>query len=63
VEEQVTENVKKFNILSWELSIPIVLAKGNVQFILIPAYVMPQNLLAEQGKNMLYATAGAKISF
>jgi hypothetical protein len=63
VEEQVTESVKKFNMLSYEFSMPIVLAKGKFQFILIPAYVMPQNLIAERGKDMLYVTAGAKINF
>lgn len=63
IEEQVTENVRKFNILSYEFSMPIVLAKGKFQFILIPAYVMPQNLIAEYGRNMFYATAGAKVNF
>jgi hypothetical protein len=50
-------------MLSYEFSMPIVLAKGKFQFILIPAYVMPQNLIAERGKDMLYVTAGAKINF
>lgn len=71
VEEAVSENVQQFNILSYELSAPIILAKGKYQFLFIPSYVMPQNLieipdhpeLSEQGKNLFYATAGVKLSF
>ena len=69
-EQQVTENVKKFNVLSYEFSMPVVYAKGKFQLLLTPAYVIPQNLvsiegrpdLSEQGKNMLYVTLGAKFS-
>jgi hypothetical protein len=71
IEQTVTENVKKFNILSYELSMPVVLAKGRLQVLLIPAYVIPQNLvvvpdrpdLSERGKEMFYATIGAKLNF
>jgi hypothetical protein len=71
VEQQVTEEVNKLNILSYELSMPVILAKNKVQVILIPAYVIPQNLitvqgrpdLSESGKEMFYVTAGAKINF
>lgn len=66
-----TEDVKKFNILSYELSVPVILAKGRFQFLLIPSYVMPQNLilvpnrpdLSEKGENLFYITAGAKVNF
>lgn len=69
--QEVTEEVKKFVILSYELSMPVVLAKGKFQFILNPAYVIPENLikvsgrpdLSERGKEMFYVTAGAKITF
>ena len=71
IEQQVTEEVSKLNILSYEFSMPIVLAKNKLQIILNPAYVIPQNLvtvegrpdLSESGKEMFYATVGAKITF
>lgn len=70
-EEAVEENVKKFNILSYELSVPVILAVNKFQLLLIPAYVMPENLLpiaghpgqSEYGKALFYITAGAKIAF
>lgn len=71
VQQEVTEEVKKFNILSYEFSMPLVLARNKVQLVLDPAYVIPQNLvkvdnrpdLSEKGKEMFYITAGAKLSF
>ena len=71
VQQQVTEDVSNFNILSYEFSIPIVFAKGKFQLIANPAYVLPQNLitvanrpdLSERGKNLFYATIGAKVNF
>jgi hypothetical protein len=71
VEQIVTENVKKFNILSYEFSMPVIVSKGKFQVLLIPAYVIPQNLvsvpgrpdLSERGKEMFYATVGAKVNF
>lgn len=71
VEQVVSEDVKKFNILSYEFSIPVIFAKGKFQFLFTPAYVIPQNLitvdnrpdLSERGKEMFYATLGARIIF
>lgn len=71
VQQQVTEEVSNFNILSYEFSIPIVFGKGKFQLIANPAYVLPQNLvtvagrpdLTERGKDLFYVTAGAKITF
>ena len=71
VEQQVTEEVNKFNILSYELSMPVILMKNKFQLILNPAYIIPQNLitvegrpdLSERGKEMFYITAGAKYIF
>jgi hypothetical protein len=71
IEQQVTEEVSKLNILSYEFSMPVVLTKNKLQIILNPAYVIPQNLiivegrpdLSESGKEMFYATVGAKITF
>ena len=70
-QQQVTEDVSNFNILSYEFSVPIVYAKGRLQLIASPAYLLPQHLitvanrpdLSERGKNMFYATVGAKIIF
>jgi len=70
-QQLVTEETKKFNILSYEFSVPTVLAMGKLQLILNPAYVIPQNLvvvpqrpdLSERGKEMLYITAGVKMTF
>ncbi len=71
VQQQVTEEVSNFNILSYEFSMPVVFAKGKFQVIINPAYVLPQNLvtvanrpdLSERGKNMFYATIGTKMTF
>jgi hypothetical protein len=59
-EEEVSETVKQFDILSYEFSMPLILAREKFQILLIPAYVMPQHLTG-QGKNLFYVTAGAKI--
>lgn len=71
IDQQVSEEVSKLNILSYELSIPIIIAKNKFQFSFNPAYVIPQNLirvenrpeLSEQGKNMFYFTTGVKLTF
>lgn len=66
VEEELSENISEFSLLSYEISMPVILVKGKFQVLLIPAYVIPQNLLtgnnAEYGNNMLYITAGVKVS-
>jgi hypothetical protein len=59
-EQQVSETVKQFSILSYEFSMPLILARDKFQVLLIPAYVMPQNLTGP-AKNLFYITAGAKI--
>lgn len=70
-EQVVTESAQKFNILSYELSAPVIFATGKLQLLFTPAYVIPQNLLivegrpdlSERGENMFYATIGAKLGF
>lgn len=70
-EQIVSESSSKFNILSYEFSVPIVVGVDKLQFLFTPAYVIPQNLvvipgrpdLSERGKEMLYATIGAKVNF
>ena len=67
----VTEDVKKFNILSYEFSVPVIYSKRKWMLLAIPSYVIPQNLvrvenhpdLSERGKKMFYVTVGSKISF
>ena len=71
IQQNVTEDVKKFVVLSYEFSMPVVVAWRKLQLILNPAYVIPQNLvtipqrpdLSERGREMFYITAGAKLSF
>jgi hypothetical protein len=70
-EQLVTESAQKFNILSYEFSVPVIFATGKFQLLFTPAYVIPQNLiviegrpdLSERGENLFYATFGAKMSF
>ena len=70
-EQQVTESYQKFNILSYEASLPIVFSKNKFQVIAAPAYVLPQNLvtikdrpdLTETGENMFYTTLAVKYTF
>lgn len=69
--EEVTENVQKFNILAYEATMPVVFAKGKWQAIATPSYVLPQNLitipnrpdLSEKGENTFYTTITLKYSF
>jgi hypothetical protein len=67
--QRVSENVKNFNVLSYEFSTPVIYAKEKFQLLITPAYVVPQNLitvegrpdLSERGKEMFYATIGVKL--
>lgn len=71
VGQQMTEQVNKFNILSYEVSMPVILMKNKFQVILNPSYVIPQNLItvenrpdiSERGRNLFYVTAGVKYIF
>lgn len=69
-EEELTEKVKDFEILSYEFSIPLILVKNKLTLVISPSYVIPQNLLkiegrpdiSENGQEMFYVVAGAKIT-
>ncbi len=69
--QQITENKTEFNILSYEISMPIIYSKGNWIVLVTPNYILPQNLVAvkgrpdlsEMGKNLFYTTMGIKYSF
>ena len=70
-QEQVTENYKRFNILSLEAAIPFIYSKKKLQIIAVPAYILPQNMvtvagrpdLTQTGQNMFYTTIAFKYSF
>jgi hypothetical protein len=63
------EQAKQFEILAYEISAPIIFAKGKFNAYISPAYVMPKNLvivsgrpdLTERGSNMFYFTAGVGV--
>lgn len=60
-DEMLTKNSRRFNILSYEASMPMVFAYNKFQFILSPAYVLPQHLLTDtEAKNLFYVTAVVK---
>ena len=60
------QQAKHFEILAYEISMPVVLVKGKFNAYISPAYVMPQNLvtvsgrsdLSERGSNLFYFSAG-----
>ncbi|MCK9403696.1 MAG: hypothetical protein M0Q26_09895 [Chitinophagaceae bacterium] len=64
VTQQTTEQVTQFNILSYEVSVPVVFVSGKFNASVTPSYVIPQNLvtiagrpdLSERGKEMFYVT-------
>ena len=61
--QQTTQNVTNFNILSYEVSVPVVFVAGKFNASITPSYVLPQNLItiannpsqSERGSNMFYA--------
>ena len=63
------KQAKQFEILAYELSVPVVLVKGKFNAYVSPAYVMPQNLVAtagrpdlsERGSNLFYISAGVGV--
>jgi hypothetical protein len=69
--EQVTQNVKQFNLLAYEFSLPVIFSKDKWMVLLTPSYILPQNLitvsgrpdLSEQGENTFYTTISLKRTF
>ncbi len=69
-QEEGTESVNKFRILAYELSMPVIYAKGKLQLIAIPTYIIPQNLLtvenrpdlSERGENSFSGTITIKFT-
>lgn len=68
-----TENVSRFNVLSYEFSMPVVFVVNRFYAALTPAYVLPENLITvknnpaatETGSNLFYVTAtlGMRLEF
>jgi len=69
-EEQVITSSRRFDLLSYELTMPIVYGYKKLNLIFTPSYVLPQNLitvtgqpaLSERGANLFYVTATAKVT-
>ncbi len=70
-QEQVTENSKKFNLLSYDLSLPIAYAYKKLIVSVTPGYVIPQSIikvagrpdLSENASNLFYGNIGIAIKF
>ena len=69
-QEEGTESVNQFRVLAYELSMPVVFAKGKLQLIAIPSYIIPQNLitvenrpdLSERGEKSFSGTITIKLA-
>ena len=69
--QQITETSSAFNILAYEISMPIIYARGNWQVLATPSYILPRHLLqvqgrpdlSEQGQDMFYTTLTLKYTF
>ncbi|HET6995447.1 MAG TPA: hypothetical protein VFI06_10725 [Chitinophagaceae bacterium] len=70
-EQAVSKQEAELKVLSYELTLPLILSRNKWQLLVIPAYVIPENLLSvsgnpelsERGEQMFYITAGVKINF
>lgn len=68
-QQLVSEEVRQFSVLSYELSLPVVLVVGKFNASVTGSYVSPQNLLtipnrpdlSERGKNMFYVSASVGV--
>ena len=61
-EEVVTKDSREFSILSYEASLPMVLAYKKFNLILSPAYVLPQHVLTGSSAALFYTTATVKFT-
>ncbi|GAB4093233.1 hypothetical protein [Flaviaesturariibacter terrae] len=60
----VTETGRRFAVLSYEATLPLIYARDHWMLLVTPGFVAPQNLVAgEYGKAMGYVTAGVKYTF
>jgi len=69
--QTVTETSNKFNVLAYEVSVPLILVSQKWMLSVTPSYILPQNLLvtpgqpqlSEKGEKTFYTTAALKYSF
>ncbi len=69
VTQQTTSQVTQLNILSYEVSVPVVFVSGKFNASVTPSYTIPQNLitvagrpdLSERGKSLFYVTVGVGV--
>jgi hypothetical protein len=67
-EQAVTQSSNRFSVMSYELSCPVIYGIGKMNFILTPAYVIPQNVITANGEaqkadNLFYTTAAIRFDF
>ena len=61
-QQTLTQNFSMFNVLSYEISLPLVLVVGKFNASIAPAYVIPQNILqGEKASNLFYLILGIGI--
>lgn len=69
--QQATKSSSRFNILSYEFSMPVIWARKNLFVIATPGYVIPQNIikvesrpdLSERAENLFYTNLTLLYSF
>jgi len=69
--QEVLQSNKRFALLDYELSIPLVLARKNIYAILTPSYIIPENIvsvpnhpeLSERGGDIFYINIAFLYSF
>jgi len=61
-EEMVTKDSRQFSILSYEASLPMILAYKKFNLILSPAYALPQHVLTGNAAALFYTTATVKFT-
>jgi hypothetical protein len=67
-EQTVTQSSSRFNIMSYELSCPVIYGIDKMNIIITPAYVIPQNVISANGTsqkaaNLFYTTAALRFDF
>jgi hypothetical protein len=68
-QQALSRSTHSFDILAWQLSLPVVLAAGKFDFILDPAWILPENVIDNSGNNtgagksLFYITTGISYSF
>lgn len=69
--QEVIESNKRFNLLSYEMSIPLIYARKHIFLIVTPSYVIPENVItvpnhpewSEMASNLFYTNITLLFSF